>query len=80
MSIPDDLSRALHLARERDWDQAARLVQDIDHQVAFWIHAVVHKVEGDAENSRYWYQRAGKLDHFSMEPGAELELIAKALG
>ena len=47
--------------------------------VSAGIHAVLHKIEGDQNNSRYWYRRAGKLEHFVDEPKAELAEIRKGL-
>lgn len=36
--------------------------------MAAWIHAVLHKLEGDTANSRYRYQRADRMDHVADEP------------
>jgi hypothetical protein len=41
-----------------DWDAAHRLAQDEDD--AAWVHAYLHRVEGDLSNAGYWYRRAGK--------------------
>ena len=42
-----------------DWDRAHGIVQqDEDDPIACWIHAVLHKIEGDASNSRYWYSHS----------------------
>jgi hypothetical protein len=46
---------------------------------AAWIHAALHKIEGDLSNSRYWYRPAGKLDHVADEPRAELDAIKAEL-
>jgi hypothetical protein len=40
---------------------------------------VLHKIEGDLGNSRYWYQRANQTDHVSDEPRAELAAIQAEL-
>jgi hypothetical protein len=53
--LTDAHKTALMLARAGDWDGAHRLVQDMGDPTACWIHAVLHKIEGDAGNSRYWY-------------------------
>ena len=52
-------------------------MQQYEDSPAAWIHAVLHKIEGDEDNSRYWYRRAGKLEHFSDEPKAELAEIKR---
>jgi hypothetical protein len=36
---------------------------------------VLHKIEGDLDNSRYWYRRAGKMECVDQEPTAELRAI-----
>ena len=61
-------------------DAAHRLVQKYEADAtASWIHAVLHKIEGDYDNSRYWYRRAGKLDHEADESRGELTLIRQGL-
>jgi hypothetical protein len=52
--------RALEIEQAGDWDQAHRIVQEIDTAEAAWIHAYLHRVEGDLGNAAYWYRRAGK--------------------
>lgn len=43
-----------------NWDKAHELIQDIDNEDASWIHAYLHRKEGDTANAGYWYRRAGK--------------------
>jgi hypothetical protein len=47
--------------------------------MAAWIHAVLHKIEGDPGNARYWYHRANRMDHVNDEPRAELTAIQAEL-
>jgi len=47
-------------AAKGDWDQAHRLVQDDPGADAAWVHAYLHRVEGDLGNAGYWYRRAGR--------------------
>lgn len=70
-----DILRAVELALQDQWDQAHRTVQNLDDRNAYWVHAILHKIEGDLDNSRYWYRRAGKRDHVPDEPAAELREI-----
>jgi hypothetical protein len=42
------------------WDQAHRAAQDIDGAAGAWVHAYLHRKEGDLGNAEYWYQRAGR--------------------
>jgi hypothetical protein len=74
--MTNDLLQAIDLARNDQWDAAHRIVQKYDSDpTAAWIHAVLHKIEGDLANSRYWYRRAGKMECVDQEPMAELSSI-----
>jgi hypothetical protein len=70
-----DLLQAVELALAGDWDTAHQLVQKYEDGTAAWIHAVLHKIEGDLGNARYWYHRADRMDHVEDEPHAELAAI-----
>lgn len=77
--MKDDLLKAIELALANEWDAAHRIVQRYEGDAtAAWIHAVLHKIEGNMSNSRYWYRHAGKMEHVADEPRAELRAI-KAL-
>lgn len=74
------LVQAIDLATAGQWDQAHQIVQQYESDAtAAWIHAVLHKIEGDLGNSRYWYRRAGKLDHAGDEAMAELAGIKQEI-
>jgi hypothetical protein len=58
---PADLSpplAALWWAAKGDWDRAHGVVQDDAGRDAAWVHAYLHRVEGDLDNAGYWYRRA----------------------
>ena len=69
--------QAIDLALADKWDAAHEMVQQYEDTTAAWIHAVLHKIEGDQDNSQYWYRRAGKTEHFSDDPKVELAEIRK---
>jgi hypothetical protein len=50
--------KALWLAAKGHWEQAHALVQDDESREAAWVHAYLHRVEGDPSNASYWYARA----------------------
>jgi hypothetical protein len=80
-ALDNDLLEAVKLALAGDWDAAHQLVQQHDGDaMAAWIHAVLHKIEGDAGNSGYWYRRANRMDRVEDEPRAELAAIQAELG
>ena len=61
-----------------DWDQAHKIVQEMGGKNAAWVHAYLHRTEGDLSNSSYWYSRAGrKMSNDSLE--TEWRQIAAAL-
>jgi hypothetical protein len=80
-SPPPDLSPALralwHDARG-DWDAAHHVAQDIDNADGSWIHAYLHRKEGDAGNAAYWYRRAGQ-PVATVSLAAEWDQIAETL-
>ncbi|MGY4333664.1 aspartyl-tRNA(Asn)/glutamyl-tRNA(Gln) amidotransferase subunit B [Bradyrhizobium sp. LB7.2] len=47
-------------AAKGDWDQAHKIVQDEGSREAAWVHAYLHRVEGDLGNAGYWYRQAGQ--------------------
>jgi hypothetical protein len=51
---------ALWWAGKGDWNKAHEIVQDESGADAAWVHAYLHRVEGDLANAGYWYRRAGK--------------------
>jgi hypothetical protein len=76
----DELHQAIELALTEKWDAAHQLVQQYEDDAnAAWIHAVLHKIEGDLGNARYWYHRANQVSHVNDEPRVELAAIRAAL-
>jgi hypothetical protein len=43
-----------------DWDAAHRIAQDVAGRTGAWIHAYLHRKEGDLSNAAYWYRAAGR--------------------
>jgi Tfp pilus assembly protein PilF len=54
------LARALELLEARDWQQAHTIVQEDGSVLAAWLHGIVHTIEGDLDNARYWYRKAAR--------------------
>jgi len=62
-SPPSDLSpalRALWLDGRGDWDKAHKAAQADEGGAGDWVHAYLHRKEGDVGNAGYWYRRARK--------------------
>ena len=60
MKLKDKLLKALEIEKEGNWDKAHKIVQVLEHEMAHWIHAYLHRKEPDISNAYYWYSRAGK--------------------
>ena len=74
------LVKACELALAGDWHGAHNIAQDYSDSTANWIHAVLHKIEGDSSNSKYWYAKTKgkKYEDFS-EANTELIAIQNSL-
>ncbi len=75
--LPPPLA-ALWWAAKGEWDRAHALVMDEASGEAAWVHAYLHRVEGDRENARYWYRQA-RRPAASIPIAEEWEAIAAAL-
>ena len=72
------LLQALWHDARGDWEHAHTIAQDIESNDAAWVHAYLHRKEGDAGNAAYWYNRASQpVASDSLE--AEWARIATAL-
>jgi hypothetical protein len=80
-SPPQNISEllvALWYDAKVGWEKAHKIVQDINGKDAAWVHAYLHRKEGDSGNASYWYSRAGKqFSNKTLEK--EWEEIVKAL-
>jgi hypothetical protein len=43
-----------------NWDKAHSMVDNLEDETACWVHAYLHRKEGDIWNADYWYRKAGK--------------------
>jgi hypothetical protein len=57
--MPTILDAIESLARG-DWESAHVVAQGDDSAIGSWLHGIVHLMEGDLENARYWYRRASR--------------------
>jgi len=55
------LRRALELLAAGDWQTAHGIVQEHKSELAAWLHGIVHTLEGDFDNARYWYRKADRV-------------------
>jgi hypothetical protein len=76
-AVPLLLTALWHDAKG-DWNEAHRIAQDAGGADGAWVHAYLHRREGDAANAGYWYRRAGK-PHATDTLDQEWERIVTAL-
>jgi hypothetical protein len=80
MASKDDIVRAVDRALAGDWAEAHAITQRHEGDAAAdWLHAVLHKIEGDADNSRYWYRRVDHEYEDYSDPKAELIALRATL-
>ena len=80
-SPPEGLTEPLQAmwhARKGNWDKAHNSAQSISTELGSWIHAYLHRVEGDLSNADYWYKRAGK-PQFQGSTEAEADEIVNSI-
>ena len=78
MKNEEKLVEALNLLERGDWEAAHTIVQEHESEYAAWLHGIVHVLEGDVDNARYWYGRAKRT--FSPDANAELAAARSAAG
>lgn len=61
-----------------EWTHAHEVAQAVDTPAGAWVHAYLHRKEGDIDNARYWYRRAGRQEATG-SLDAEWDAIAGAL-
>jgi hypothetical protein len=74
-----DLARALAHLAAKDWRAAHELVQPDESTLAAWLHGIVHTLEGDLDNARYWYRRARRAFPGPAAVDAEIAEARQAL-
>lgn len=74
------LLKAVQAAQAGDWHTSHNIAQNYNDSTANWLHAVLHKIEGDKWNSKYWYARtAGRSYDDFAHAEAELNAISDSL-
>ncbi len=71
------LRTALDFLDNGDWDSAHKIVQSDESLAGCWVHGIVHVMEGDLDNARYWYGRAERA--FSADAAGEIAAVKKSL-
>ena len=69
-----DILNALWYAKKNQWFKSHDIIKNIDSYFGYWIHAYLHRVEGDILNSHYWYNKA-KIIPIKISFDTEWEMI-----
>ena len=72
------IGTAVRHLKKGDWQKAHALVQDDGSPLGCWAHGIVHILEGDLPNARYWYRRAHRSFPASGDTRAEIAALATA--
>jgi len=73
------ISTAIRHLQRGDWETAHSIVQDDDTDLGCWAHGIVHMLEGDLGNARYWYRRAGRPFPRERDASAEIDALVTTL-
>ena len=73
------LGTAVRHLRKGDWSKAHPLVQNDESPLGCWAHGIVHMMEGDLGNARYWYRRAHRLFPREADASAEIAALVTAM-
>ena len=74
MADANALPRAVELLETGAWQPAHEIVQKETSTLAAWLHGIVHTLEGDLDNARYWYRTADRV--FPGADAVQNEIIA----
>ena len=75
-----ELARAVELLEHGDWQHAHAIVQQDEESVlSCWAHGIVHRMEGDASNARYWYGQAKRPFAADTTIDAEIAALKEAV-
>jgi hypothetical protein len=82
LTSPAKLTKALQALwhdAHGDWDRAHELAQEASNPEGDWVHAYLHRKEGDEGNARYWYNRAGRVKSSQALDAEWLEIVQSLL-
>jgi len=69
------IGTAVRYLKKGDWQKAHPIVQEDETELGCWAHGIVHMLEGDLGNARYWYRRAGRPFPRERDAIAEIDAL-----
>lgn len=82
-SLENPYLKAMWFIYKDDWPAAHEIVDGPPGELYAWLHAIVHRMEGDRWNAEYWYRRAGRSypsNSMDEEKEIALEVVLKSIG
>ena len=80
MGAPGILRSALAHLEKGDWQAAHEIVQkDEESRLSCWVHGIVHVMEGDLPNARYWYRQAKRPFPVNFSATAEIAALREVI-
>ena len=73
--MAQSLDDAITALKKDDWEGAHAIVQALPGRDAAWVHAHLHRIEGDLFNASYWYRRAERPDETGPLEAERSEII-----
>ena len=73
------LRQAADFLAKGNWPRAHAIAQEDESKSGCWVHGIVHVLEGDLDNARYWYRRAGREFPTKFSIDSELTSLREAL-
>ncbi|MEO6928434.1 MAG: hypothetical protein ABI190_04645 [Casimicrobiaceae bacterium] len=73
------IGSAIRHLKKGDWQKAHPIVQSDESADACWAHGIVHMLEGDVGNARYWYRRAHRAFPLAFDAHREIDALAVAV-
>ena len=81
MGAPRVLRSAVEHLERGEWQAAHEIVQkDEESELSCWAHGIVHVIEGDLPNARYWYGQARRSFPKDYSVADEIEALKHACG
>jgi hypothetical protein len=69
---------AIRYLKAGEWEKAHEIAQQDESKLGCWAHGIVHMIEGDMGNARYWYRRAGRAFPNHADSDQEIAELAAA--
>jgi hypothetical protein len=73
------LNTAIRHLQRGDWKKAHTIVQNDNTEMGCWAHGIVHMLEGDLGNARYWFRRAGRPFPRERDASAEIDALVTTM-